>query len=205
MTTVLAVSVVVLWIVVVVLAGVVVGLARQLGVLFERVAPAGALMIGRGPSVGDLAPPVRVEWLAGGGGEVGGPAPDGRHTLLLFLSPTCPVCTTLLPALRAIVRRERGWLRVVVASDGPREEHEAFARGGDLDPAAYALSTALGVAHQVSKLPYAVLLDAAGVVRARGLVNSREHLESLFEAAERGVASIQDWLETAPARAEGRG
>ena len=27
-----------------------------------------------------------------------------------------------------------------------------------------------------------------------GLINSREHLESLFEAKERGVASIQDFL-----------
>ena len=25
-------------------------------------------------------------------------------------------------------------------------------------------------------------------------MNTREHLESLFEAKERGVASIQDWL-----------
>jgi hypothetical protein len=39
-----------------------------------------------------------------------------------------------------------------------------------------------------------VLLDGAGVVRAKGLVNSREHLESLFEAMERGVASIQDYV-----------
>jgi len=46
----------------------------------------------------------------------------------------------------------------------------------------------------VSKLPYAVLLDEAGRVASLGLVNSREHLESLFEAKERGVASIQDFL-----------
>ena len=47
----------------------------------------------------------------------------------------------------------------------------------------------------MGRLPYAVLVDAAGIVRAKGLVNSREHLESLFEAHERGVASLQDWLE----------
>ena len=46
---------------------------------------------------------------------------------------------------------------------------------------------------QVGKLPYAALIDASGVLRAKGLVNTREHLESLFEAKERGVASIQDW------------
>jgi len=30
---------------------------------------------------------------------------------------------------------------------------------------------------------------------ARGLINSREHLESLFEAKRLGVASVQDYLE----------
>src|SRR3989442_1320778 len=61
----------------------------------------------------------------------------------------------------------------------------------------YVLSPALGITYQVGKLPYAVLLDASGVVRSRGLVNTREHLESLFEAHERGVASIQDFLRDA--------
>jgi hypothetical protein len=31
-------------------------------------------------------------------------------------------------------------------------------------------------------------------VRAKGLVNTREHLESLFEAKERGVASLQEFV-----------
>jgi methylamine dehydrogenase accessory protein MauD len=47
----------------------------------------------------------------------------------------------------------------------------------------------------VSRLPYAVLIDADGVLRARGIINSREHLESLFEAQRLGVASLQDYLE----------
>jgi methylamine dehydrogenase accessory protein MauD len=69
------------------------------------------------------------------------------------------------------------------------------------------VSTDLGLAYQVGRLPHAVLIDAAGVIRARGLVNTREHLESLFEAQARGVASIQEFVATSrePARAgEGR-
>jgi len=31
--------------------------------------------------------------------------------------------------------------------------------------------------YRVSKLPYAVLIDEEGVLRAKGLVNTREHLE----------------------------
>ena len=194
MTEALLVSTVVLWVVVVILAAVVVALARQIGVLYERVAPAGALMVGKGPAVGEPAPVVHVEALAGGARDIGGPSADGRSTLLFFLSPTCPVCKTLLPVLRSIARREGEWLAIVLASDGARDEHEAFVRAERLEAFPYVLSPALGIGYQVGKLPYAVLLDAAGIVRSRGLVNSREHLESLFEAGERGVASIQEFL-----------
>jgi len=46
----------------------------------------------------------------------------------------------------------------------------------------------------VSRLPYAVLIDERGVIRAKGLVNSREHLESLFNAKELGVGTVQDYI-----------
>ena len=42
-----------------------------------------------------------------------------------------------------------------------------------------------------------MLIDSHGIVRAQGLVNTREHLESLFEATELGVATIQDYLQVA--------
>jgi methylamine dehydrogenase accessory protein MauD len=194
MTDALLVSNVVLWLLVLLLAGVVVVLVRQIGVLYERVAPAGALMEVRGPAVGDAAPVVAVEDLDGRGRELGGPGRDGRSTLLFFLSPTCPVCKTLLPALRSLARAEEAWLDVVLASDGPRTEHVGFVRREGLAAFPYVLSASLGMTYQVGKLPYAVLLDGAGVVRAKGLVNTREHLESLLEAHERDVGSIQDYV-----------
>jgi methylamine dehydrogenase accessory protein MauD len=194
MTEALIISNVALWIVVIVLAGVVLALTRQIGVLHERVAPAGALAAERGPRVGEAAPVLEVTDWSGARRTIGGAQGEGRSTLLFFLSPTCPVCKTLLPTLRSVLRAEAGWLRLVWASDGAREEHEAFVREEGLDAEAYVLSTELGLAYQVAKLPYAVLLDEAGVVRAKGLVNTREHLESLFEAKERGVASIQDYV-----------
>jgi methylamine dehydrogenase accessory protein MauD len=193
MTTALLVSNAVLWLVVVVLAGVVVALVRQIGVLYERVAPAGALMVARGPKVGESAPALAVATLDGRTRALGGVHPEGRGTLLFFLSPTCPVCKALLPALRSVARAEGGWLDVVLASDGPRAEHEPFVRRERLDEFPYVLSGPLGVTYEVGKLPYAVLLGGDGVVRAKGLVNTREHLESLFEASERGIASIQEF------------
>ena len=63
----------------------------------------------------------------------------------------------------------------------------------DLASLPYVVSTELGLAYGVSKLPYAVAIDRDGIVRAKGLVNSREHLESLLHALEAGVASLQEW------------
>jgi methylamine dehydrogenase accessory protein MauD len=192
-TAALVASVVLLWIVVVVLACVVFALTRQIGVLYERVAPAGALMTGRGVVAGEEAPVVRAPRLDGSTELVGAPAEDGRSTLVFFLSTTCPVCKTLLPALRSMAGAEAAHLRVLLASDGTLDEHAEFARREKLEAFPYVVSTQLGMTWQVAKLPYAVLVDAAGVVRAHGIVNSREHLESLVEARDRGVASIQEF------------
>ena len=68
-----------------------------------------------------------------------------------------------------------------------------FAHKHDLGRFPYVLSQELGLAYQIGKLPYAVLLDETGTVRAKA-VNTREHLESLFEAKERGVASLQQFV-----------
>jgi methylamine dehydrogenase accessory protein MauD len=190
----LLVSNAVLWLLVIVLAGVVLALVRQVGILYERVAPAGALAVQGGPKVGERAPELVVETWSGDSLHLGGASADGRSTLLFFASPSCPVCKSLLPVLASVEASERAWLRAVVASDGPRAEHERFVAQHGLARGDYVLSTALGLAYQVAKLPHAVLIDETGVVRAAGLVNTREHLESLFEAKERGVASVQEYV-----------
>ena len=182
-----------LWLVIVALAGVVAALARQVGVLHERLAPLGALAIARGPETGEAAPVLLAPALSGAAVKIGGADEAGRRTLLFFASPTCPMCKTLLPTVRRAVAGEER-VRFVLASDGDPSEHAAFARDHDLDPASYVLSRELGLRFEVAKLPYAVLIDAAGIVRAKGLVNTREHVESLFEAERLGVPTIQAHL-----------
>lgn len=182
MTTTLMVMVGVLWLVVLGLVVAVLALARQVGILFERVSPMGALMIDAGPKVGDLAPRMELPTLAKQTLVLGGTAP--RSTLLFFLSPTCPVCKKLLPVLRTVRGAEGGWLDVVLASDGDAGEHQRFVESQKLDAFPYILSTDLGMRYRVSRLPFAVLIGEDGVVRSKGLINSREQLESLFRAKE---------------------
>jgi methylamine dehydrogenase accessory protein MauD len=188
----LLISNIFLWLVVLALLLVVWALARQIGVLYERVAPMGALMIDQGPKVGDAAPSFSLTSIAGGTVSIGGQL--GRGQLLFFLSPTCPVCKKLLPVIRSIAASEKAWLDIVLASDGELPQHKAFYEKADLSAFPYVLSTELGMTYQISKLPYAVLIDEHGAIRGKGLVNSREQLESLFVAKETGVASIQEFI-----------
>jgi len=104
------------------------------------------------------------------------------------------VCKSLLPIVKSSGRQERDWLDIVLASDGNQQEHRDYVRAQGLANVPYILSAPLGMTYQVSRLPFAALIDEAGVLRARGLVNSREHLESLFEAKRLGVASLQDYF-----------
>lgn len=190
----LLVSNLMLWLAVVGLALVVVALTRQIGLLHERLAPVGALANQPGQAVGEAVPELRLADLSGRPVRIGGAEP-GPRTLLFFLSPGCPICDTLLPSLRRVVAEESPGLRLVLASDGAPEEHHAFRRAKGLEDELYVLSTELGLRFAVSKLPTAVLIDEHGVLRAHGIVNTREHLESLFHAEELGVASVQEFLE----------
>ncbi|MDH0628096.1 methylamine dehydrogenase accessory protein MauD [Pseudomonas mosselii] len=187
MTYALIISSLLSWAIILMLILAVWALARQVGLLHERIQPVGALSLGKAIKAGDTAPVFTLPSLTGGSVSLG--RASGQGTLLFFLSETCPVCKTLLPVLDALRRQER--LRVVLASDGEADEHLAFIAAHSLQAFPYLLSREVGLAYQISKLPYAVLIDEHGRVASHGLVNTREHLESLLEARRLGHATVQ--------------
>nr|WP_310522222.1 methylamine dehydrogenase [Polymorphobacter sp.] len=193
MTGILLTSQIMLWMAVILLGVLGIALARQVGVLHERIAPAGALSLHQTVNVGDAIAAMSFATMDGRNIVIGGPR-NGRSQLLFFVSPDCPVCKSLLPVFKSAAASERDWLDAVLASDGNEAAQRRMAMAHDLSAMPFILSERLGRAFGVAKLPYAVLLDEGGTVAALGLVNSREHLESLFEAKERGVASLQDYL-----------
>ena len=175
-----------------VLAVLLFGLARQVGVLHERVAPMGAMSSDQGPAVGEMSPTFSVATLAGDRISIGGASTRQRSRLLLFVSPTCPVCKKVLPIASSLAKAER--LDVVLIGDGEEAEQRAMVRRFALESIPYVISPQVGMTFRVGKLPYAILIDVAGVIRAKGLVNNREHLESLLIAEETGFGTIQAYL-----------
>lgn len=187
------------WLAILVLTLVVIALARQIGVLHARVAPIGALKVDHGPAVGDKAPALSVRTLTGHLVHIGGPLPEGLSQLLLFVSPDCPVCRHLIPVAKAFARDER--LAVVYVSDGDDAALVKMVERYALQQVPFVNSSEVGLKFGVGKLPYAVLIDHEGTVVSSGLVNSREHLESLVVAQQMGVASVQTYLQQRQATA----
>jgi methylamine dehydrogenase accessory protein MauD len=185
-------SQVLMWIVLGALALTVMALARQVGVLHERIAPMGALANDRGPEVGDTAPRFTLTSFSGAPVSLAAKLDRGRAQMLLFVSPGCPICKKLLPVAKSFARSER--LDVVYIGDGDQGEQRAMVAQHDLDASHYVSAAEVGLSFKVGKLPYAILLDHEGTIVAKGLVNSREHLESLIVAKETGFASIQSYL-----------
>ena len=190
------VTLVLLWVVVICFSVAVLALTRQVGVLHERVAPAGALISGSGPGVGEQSPRIEVHALAGNAITVGGTLATGKALLMLFVSQTCPICKKLIPIALDFARSER--LDVLFVGDADLAEQKKLISQFGIAENRFINGPEIGMTYRIDKLPYAVLLDDLGVIAAKGLVNSREHFESLIIAKETGFASIQSYLKAQP-------
>jgi methylamine dehydrogenase accessory protein MauD len=182
-------SYVVLWVLVILLAVLMIAVARQVGTLHLRLGPRGALEVdGEGPPLGEAPEPVTAPDLDGRPVTIGGP---GAGQLVLFVSPGCPICREVLPGVPAAARAGR--LEPLVVTDADRMEAAAtYARGG-VDAPVVASSEA-GQRYAVPGTPYAVVFDRTGVVQAKGTVNNLEQVEGLVDTAlrrvEEGAAAI---------------
>jgi methylamine dehydrogenase accessory protein MauD len=188
---------VLLWGAFLAMAALMLGVIRQIGLLHERSAPLGAMMIDHGPEVGERSPTFHVSTYDGKPVTVGRAITPERPSLLMFTGPTCPICSKLLPIIRSVAASEGA--DVILISDGSPAEHREFLRNHPLEEELYVVSAEIGMRYQVSKVPYGVLLDKDGVIQAKGLCNTREHVESLFETIRVGHPTLQNYIKHATA------
>ena len=175
-------SYVVLWALVISLSILLLALARQVGVLHLRLGPRGALEIDdEGPSLGEAPEAVDARTLEGVEITVGGP---GEPQLLFFVSPGCPVCHQVLPSLAPAARAAR---MTPVAIVDVEEAAARDAYGHATPNVPMVAAPELSERYAIPGTPYAVILDAIGVVRAKGTVNNLEQIEGLVDTARRRV------------------
>ncbi len=171
------VSYIVLWLVVLALLVLVILLYRQLGIMYLGSA----------------------EGVSRDGLEPGTQAPDfsltdqygnvqrsidyrGRPFLLLFGSPHCGPCRVLLPQLHewAVEHPEVGviWLNSASAEENARYASEV---GATLPMSSHTPADGLAERFKVRVTPFLFFLDERGVVRAKGLANTRGALDMYYK------------------------
>jgi methylamine dehydrogenase accessory protein MauD len=185
-----AASYIVLWVLVLVLCLLLITLARQVGALHLRLGPRGALELDdEGPPLGEAPPPIEARDTEGESATIGGP---GMPQFLLFVSPDCLICRSVLPSVPVVARVAK--LVPYVVSDAADEQPAGDYRSVR-GAARVIIGPEIAEKYGVPGTPYAVVLDASGVVRAKGTVNNLEQMEGLVDTA---AARLRDAL--APAR-----
>ena len=172
----------VLWILVLLQGVALVVLFRQLGVVYLRLHPSSsAADTPAGPEIGSPIAELGNYW--------NGAETDVRpHTrkLLIFVVRGCSACDALLPGIDKFARVERTSTDVLVVVDD-KEIQENWHHG---TPVMYA--PRLFDELNVRGTPYGIAVDESRKVRAKGVVNQIEHLESLLHAMETGYATESD-------------
>jgi methylamine dehydrogenase accessory protein MauD len=174
-------SYIVLWVVVLLLAFLLAGALRQIGLLQLRLGDdPGALITDTGLERGTRAPDFTA--LASESEELvtlSELAPVPR--LLVFASPGCLSCRELIPGLNE-VRKTRGEFDFLVVCRGDLESCQAFGRMNGLEaPLVVDTTGQIEKDYLVTLTPFAYLLDHERRVVIRGIANDWRQLESLLE------------------------
>lgn len=161
----------------------VLGLARELGIVLSRAGPTRARPTTHGLDIGMAVEPFTVEDVYGQHRVIGA----DKHPvsqLLIFMSPRCPSCRTLIAPTKVFAKAYRGNIQVTIIVR-PGEPETAFQWAEQLKPVQVTVmeSDDLHEKMYIEMTPYAILLDRDNSVTARGIVNTLEQLESLVAVA----------------------
>jgi methylamine dehydrogenase accessory protein MauD len=174
-------SFIVLWVLVLLLAFLLAGALRQLGLLQLRLGDdPGALITDIGLERGAPAPDFTA--LAAESGELVSLSDlPAVPRLLVFASPGCLSCRELMPGLNE-VRKTRGDYDFLVVCRGDLESCQAFGRMNRLEaPMVVDTTGQIEKDYLVTLTPFAYLIDHEGRVVIRGIANDWRQLESLLE------------------------
>ncbi len=152
-------------------------LLRQLGQMYLGTAQGVAR---DGLSAGERAPDFTVADLEGQ--PVSRADFLGLPLLLVFGSPHCTPCRTLIPDLNVFAEERREELRVLFLSRGDTEEaRQLVSETGMRVPIAVHPDENLPEQYKTRVSPFAFLIDSEGIVQAKGLANNRDHLTMLMD------------------------
>jgi methylamine dehydrogenase accessory protein MauD len=191
-------SYIVLWLLVLLLAFLLAGALRQLGLLQLRLGDdPGALITDTGLERGTQAPDFTALDAASGGSISLSDLPAVPR-MLVFASPGCLSCRELIPGLNE-VRKTRGDWDFLVVCRGDLESCQRFGRMNGLEaPMVVDTTGQIEKDYAVTLTPFAYVVDHEGHIVIRGLANDWRQLESLLEQE----GTLQAGMQFAPVDGE---
>lgn len=170
-----------IWLLVLLEAVSILALARQVGLMHKTFESAFSKVNKAGLEVGALAPAFGEQDLNGKLVSLG--VDRKKPSLLVFISPDCSACANVPPAIRTVYGHEKNDLDIIIVSlSGDQAKNRTFVEKQNLNGIPYVASPGLAEKYHVSATPYAILVDAQGIVQTKGVVNNLEHIESLLNA-----------------------
>jgi len=112
----------------------------------------------------------------------------GQNLLLTFVSPGCPACPKALTALKQVLPDEAGVVGLIM-SGADTEHNRAYAAEQKVDIPLLTVDLDLLKQYGVDHVPFVYLLDEAGRVQAKGVVNLAEHLQALLRTTAQKVVA----------------
>ena len=203
------VSYIALWLMLILVGGVVLSLMRLIGQMNDRLGPAPALATEQGPEIGDSFSEILARFDVVEHGLFG--FPRKRDSLVLFVTPGCVSCENLLRSVRPFrATRDPDVEVAVISTSANQEDNRELIENTLSGTVPFIPLPKIARSIGIRSTPYAFWLDTDGVVRAKGLVNTLEHLESLRNARISGYATLKEYHdnvhlghESAPALSEG--
>ena len=187
-------SYVVLWLLVLVLALLLAGALRQLGLLQLRLGDdPGALITDTGLERGTLAPDFTAVGAESSELVTLSELPPVPR-MIVFASPGCLSCRELIPGLNEVRKTRAGEFDFLVICRGDVESCQAFGRMNRLEaPMVVDTNGQIEKDYLVTLTPFAYLLDHERNVVIRGIANDWRQLESLLE--QEGTLQSGPWVD----------
>ena len=185
------ISHILLWVLVIGLGFLLLGALRAQGLLSWRLAQLEATTpsrIGRsGLKPGKKAPDFTLPSTAGE--EVSLVDFAGRKVLLVFVQTGCGPCHDIAPELNRFDARNSD-VQVLVVNNAEAEEAREFAREVRAQfPVLVQEKWSVSKRYEVFATPFGFLIDELGVIAAKGIVSSKEHIGYLLSSAPSWMAS----------------
>jgi methylamine dehydrogenase accessory protein MauD len=184
------VSYLVLWVIVLGMAGLLYGALRQIGMLHLQLQrSSGAASEALGAAEAESIPPLEEDgpalgaaipaWVA----QQAGPTDEdqGRQTLLMFMSPLCETCQHVVEPLNALAQSASAGPRPIAIFRADRPAYEAFLKVFPMRlPTLRDHDRTLTMELGVHRAPFGLLYDESGILIRKGLVEGEEDLAALL-------------------------